>query len=60
MQNSIRLVNGNSKLEGRVEVFTGYEWGTVCDDEWGDIDAGIVCRELGYTSISESLYTYKL
>ena len=59
MQNSIRLVNdlGNSKLEGRVEVFTGYEWGTVCDDQWGDIDASVVCRELGYTSISESLYT---
>ena len=29
-------------------MFYNGQWGTVCDDHWSEIDANIVCKELGF------------
>ena len=42
----VRLVNLDSDGCGRLEVFWEDVWGTVCDDQFGDREATVVCRQL--------------
>ena len=44
----MRLRGGNSPMEGYVEITHAGVWGHVCDADWGEDEASVVCRELGY------------
>lgn len=48
----VRLTNaGVQPNVGSVEIFSDNRWAEVCSDKsWDDTDAGVVCRQLGYTS----------
>eukprot|EP00731_Ephydatia_muelleri_P017284 Em0010g382a len=45
---SVRLRNGYLDSEGRVEICVNRAWGTVCGFGFGQADASVVCRQLGY------------
>ncbi len=54
----IRLVGGSTEYEGRVEVCSGREWGTICNRYWGQQDAVVVCRQLGYDTNGTNNYGF--
>ena len=48
----VRLMNGTTPYEGRVEICYDGVWGSVCDSGWNYQDAAIVCLQLGFQGTS--------
>ena len=49
----VRLVHGESPTEGVVEICFGGKWGSVCNNEWDESDAAVVCGQLGFSRQGE-------
>lgn len=45
---TLRIAGGSSR--GRLEIHKSGQWGTICDDNFDDLDATVACRQLGYAS----------
>ena len=50
---AVRLVGERHRYEGRVEVCVDGNWGTVCGNDWTDMESYVVCRQLGYSGAGE-------
>ena len=56
-EGDVRLVDGNNRYEGRVEICHNNIWGTVCQDFFARPNSAVVCRQLGlgYAGLSKKL-----
>ena len=47
----VTLVDGVNPSEGRLEIEHNNEWGTVCEHNFDESDARVICRMLGYDTV---------
>ena len=51
----MRLKDGKSF--GRVEVCISHQWNAICGDRyWDDVDAGVACKQLGFSRHGKVTY----
>lgn len=44
----LRIVNGTTVREGRVEVCYNQAWGTISNNVYGPVAVGVFCKQLGF------------
>ena len=59
-QDSLRLVgsvidNDTATITGGVQIFNIVAWGTICGDNFDNVDASVACGQLGYGTVGEFL-----
>ena len=47
LDGDLRLAGSDKPHEGRLEVYYNGSWGTICDDNFDNIDASVACYQLG-------------
>ncbi|XP_064397907.1 deleted in malignant brain tumors 1 protein-like isoform X2 [Halichondria panicea] len=58
IEGALRMVDGSSYNEGRVEVCSNGRWGTVCGDGWTEREAALVCSRLGYPTLNATISNF--
>ena len=58
-QGSLRLVSSSTTYfyVGRLEIYVSGQWGTVCDDFWGNNEAIVACKQMGFEGAYDSNWT---
>ena len=56
----MRLEGGSVYGSGRVEVCIDNVWGTVCNDSWTQLNARVVCKQLGFPIYGELINALSL
>ncbi|XP_013395029.1 scavenger receptor cysteine-rich domain superfamily protein-like, partial [Lingula anatina] len=54
----IRLQDGDTQYQGRVEIYHNGEWRRVCEEGWGLNDAKVACKQLGYEDAHTAYINY--
>ena len=54
-EGDLRIRGGLFVGQGRVEICHENIWGTICDDLWGNVDAAVACRQLGFPGGGEEI-----
>ena len=49
----VRLVGGLVDIEGTVEFCKNGAWSSLCSEQWGYLEAFVVCRQLGLPATGE-------
>lgn len=58
-EKDVRLVGGDRY--GRVELCSNGEWVSICSDQfWDDTDAGVLCRQLGFSQYGKIRVVYNV
>ena len=50
---ALRLAGATGNIMGRVEICINNQWGTICDNDWDNSEAKVVCRQLGFSNNCE-------
>ena len=58
-QGEVRIVGGTTYQRGRVEVYYGTAWGTLCGLTFSTEEAQVTCRELGVSVVTGMYYQNK-
>ena len=52
MDGAVRLADGKTSSEGRVEICSNGVWGTVSSSGWDSREGTVFCRQLGFQNPS--------